>query len=159
MLKDNDIKFIADDMLGRLAKWLRILGYDIIYYRSINNKELMALANLENRTLLTRDTDITSSGKAHNCILIENDNYKEQLKQVLGLLSMRIQKQKIFSRCLICNESLKPINRNDVMGKVPPFVFETQDEFVACCKCSKIYWKGTHSSRVEEIIRKVFDSD
>lgn len=142
-------------MLGRLAKWLRILGYDVIYYRSIDDDELIQKANIEARILITRDLEIASSDKANYCILIVPDNYREQLKQLFRLLSLRVDRQMVFSRCLICNEHLKKTEKETVKGKVPPFVFESTEEFMLCSKCDKIYWRGTHSERIEKVISEL----
>jgi uncharacterized protein with PIN domain len=155
MLKERQIRFVADDMVGKLAKWLRILGHDVAYFRSIDNKELISIANSENRILLTRDTDIAESGKTRHCLFLESDNYVEQLRQVYRLLALKVDKELIFSRCLICNEKLKGIRKESVEGSVPPYVFETRDDFVICEKCNKVYWKGTHNERVEEILGKL----
>jgi len=153
MLNDEETKFIADDMVGKLSKWLRILGYDVVYYRSIEDKQLVSIANSEKRILLTRDTNIAESGKVWNCMLLESDNYMEQLRQIFRLLNLRFKEGKLFSRCLICGEMLKEISKEEVKGKVPPFVFDTQKRFVFCDKCNKIFWKGTHNDRVEETLR------
>jgi uncharacterized protein len=159
MLSSNEIKFIADDILGRLAKWLRIFGYDVVYYHFIEDKDLIQIAVTQERILLTRDTDIVSSILPCRFIFIESHEYGEQLVQVFRLLSLKPDKQKVFSRCLICNLTLNSILKENVKGKVPPFVFETQNEFVSCMKCNKIYWKGTHNSRVEQIIEKFITFD
>ncbi len=156
MLKNEETRFVADDMVGKLAKWLRILGHDVAYFHSIDDEELISIANSERRILLTRDTSIAESGRARRCIFLESDNYMEQLRQVFRLLALKVQKELIFSRCLICNEKLKEIGREHVEGNVPPFVFETRDEFVICEKCDKIYWKGTHNERVKETLHRLF---
>lgn len=158
MLNENEIRFIADDMLGRLAKWLRIFGFDVLYHRSINDNDLIEKANSTGRILLTRDTKIASSGGANRCILVIPDNYREQLKQLFRLLNLNIDRQCIFSRCLICNELLKTTDKENVKGKVPPFVFEKAGEFMRCEKCDKIYWRGTHIERVEKFISELAES-
>ena len=158
MLNKNKIKFIADDMLGRLGKWLRILGFDVLYSRSINNNDLISEANSTGRILLTRDTKIAFSEKAERCILIVSDNYREQLKQLFRLLDLEIDRQAIFSRCLICNELLKTTDKENVKGRVPPFVFETAGEFMKCEKCDKVYWRGTHIENIEKVISELAKS-
>jgi uncharacterized protein with PIN domain len=155
MLNQDEIRFAADDMVGRLAKWLRILGYDCTYHRTIDNEELVRIANAEQRILLTRDTGIVESGKALRCIFIESESYKEQLRQLFRLLPIAAGTGKTLSRCLICNETLKEIRKEEIRDKVPPFVFETQDRFLVCQKCSKVYWRGTHNARVEEALREL----
>jgi uncharacterized protein with PIN domain len=159
MLNNEDIKFAVDDMLGKLAKWLRILGFNVSYYRTIPDKDIITAANSENRVLLTRDTKLAASGEAQRCILIESGDYREQLRQVFKLLPLKAEKHKFFSRCLICNEVLISVAKDDVKGKVPPFIFKTQNEFVSCLKCAKIYWKGTHNNRIEEFLEKILNQD
>jgi uncharacterized protein with PIN domain len=155
MLNEDEIRFIADDMVGRLAKWLRILGYDCTYHRSIDDGELVRIANAERRILLTRDAGIAESGKAWRCIYIENESYREQLRQLFRLLPIGVRTGKTLSRCLICNETLKEIGKEEIRDKVPPFVLETQDRFLICQKCSKIYWRGTHNAQVEKALREL----
>ncbi len=155
MLKEEQIKFVADDMVGKLARWLRILGCDAAYFHSVDDKELISIANSEHRILLTRDESISESGEAWMCVFIESDDYLEQLRQVFRLFNLKVEKKSIFSRCLICNEKLKEISKEQIRGKVPPFVFKTRDEFVICENCNKIYWKGTHTERVEEVLKKL----
>ena len=140
--------FIADDQLGKLARWLRILGFDTLYFRHIDDTELIAKAAEEKRILLTRDTRIADDPGPANCILIQSDDWIEQMKQLIAQLKLKLTPKNLFSRCLLCNSPLQPIPKADVRERVPPFVFQTQQEFVHCPSCDKIYWQGTHVSHV-----------
>src|SRR5208283_2786437 len=100
-------RFIADVMLGSLARWLRILGFDTIYFRSIDDKELIKLGRQQDRTLLTRDTGIARRKKLQQIILIHSNNTADQLKEVLAALNiMNLTIPQISTRCPVCNGEL-----------------------------------------------------
>ncbi|NQT82521.1 Mut7-C RNAse domain-containing protein [bacterium] len=145
--------FLADDQLGKLARWLRILGFDTLYFREIEDRQLIRKAADDNRILLTRDTRIASHSGPANCIFVESDNWIDQLKQVIAQLKLKLTPDNLFSRCLLCNSALEPIPKADVKERVPPFVFQTQEEFVHCPSCDKIYWQGTHVSHVLDVLK------
>lgn len=143
-------RFVADDHLGKLARWLRILGFDTLYFQRILDFELIQKAATEKRILLTRDTRIAAEPGDAKCLFVENDNWIEQLKELVRKLKLDLRQANLFSRCLLCNTCLVPIPKADVEERVPPFVFQTQEEFVRCPTCERIYWKGTHVSHVLE---------
>ena len=134
-------------MLGKLAKWLRILGFDTLYYNEIDDDRLLAIAEKENRILLTRDTRIKRMKKA-GIIFIEDDHWREQLKQFLK--AFPVEKSDLFSRCLICNRELLEIKKEKVKEKVPPYVYQSQENFSCCPGCGKIYWSATHYERMRD---------
>jgi len=135
------VKFLADEMLGRLAKWLRILGYDTLYHQHLDDNELVRLARAEGRLILTRDTKLTRRrGVRH--LLIKSELVEEQLPQVLNDLGLVLDN--LFSRCVICNTPLKEMERSAAKEQVPPYVFRTQECFKLCPQCGRIYWRGTH---------------
>jgi len=150
--------FVADDQLGKLARWLRILGFDTLYFREIDDEELIRKAAEEKRLLLTRDTRIAADPGDANCIFIESDNWIEQLRQLVAQLKLKLSPQGLFSRCLLCNAPLHPIPKTEVKERVPPFVFKTQEEFVHCSSCDKIYWQGTHVAHVLDVLKPVFQT-
>lgn len=146
------MKFICDRMLGTLAKWLRIYGFDTYYADSeTDDDELLRIAKKENRTLITRDKELTYCGKRENLIVIELEttDLDEQLKLVLK--HVKIDKKTFLSRCTLCNTMINSIKKDEVKDKVPKKVFENNDKFWFCKKCDKIYWKGTH---YDEMIKK-----
>ena len=143
-------RFIVDRMLGRLAKWLRILGYDTLYWRGNDWRILMEKG--KDRILLTRTTKFSHGGNFQGVILVREDNPDLQLRSVIRELGLKIDEHRIFSRCLICNRQLEKIPKEEVEGKVPDFVFSTYSEFNSCPECSRIYWKGTHQENMRKKI-------
>ncbi len=146
-------RFIADDQLGKLARWMRIIGLDTLYSQEIEDRELIRAAVEEGRILLTRDTRIAAEPGEAKCLFIESDNWIEQLRQILSAYHLKVLPEKLFTRCLLCNSPLSPIGKDDVRERVPPFVFRTQEEFVRCPICDKIYWQGTHVNHVLEKLK------
>jgi len=142
-MSSEPLKFIADAMLGRLARWLRILGHDVVYDSSISDNDLIARAIREHRIILTMDRKLTERESAKNSLLIKSPSYKEQLKQVITHYNIDY-KSGIFTRCLVCNSLLASIEKEKIKDKVPPYVYSTQDEFDICQQCGRIYWSGTH---------------
>ncbi len=142
-MSSEPLKFIADAMLGRLARWLRILGCDVSYESSISDDYLIARAIHERRIILTMDRKLTERESAKNSLLIKSPSYKEQLKQVITHYNIDY-KSGIFTRCLVCNSLLERIEKEKIKDRVPPYVYSTQDEFDICLQCGRIYWSGTH---------------
>ena len=145
------MRLVADAMLGRLAKWLRVLGYDTLYWRG-DDAGLVRLALAENRLLLTRDTRLPSRLPPGRTLLIESDHYEEQLHQVAGRLGLPLQ---IGRRCLRCNHPLEPAAKAEVRGQVPEFVWDRHDRFARCPRCRRIYWEGTHYARMMATLERV----
>jgi len=142
----SEIRFIADVMVGRLARWLRVLGFDVAYSNAYEDDEIIRTAEQEKRVILTRDTGLAARRCDAECLLIQSGNYKEQIQQVLGTFDLR--QFSVFSRCLECNAALKDIDRESVFERVPPYVYLTQERFAICPSCSRIYWHGTHADRM-----------
>ncbi len=146
------MKFIADDMLGKLAKWLRIMGYDTVYHSSISDGELLQRGAMENRIILTRDTHLVARTSPDKLLLIRYDNIWEQLRQVVEELNLNVRGY-LMTRCSVCNCKVISVDKQSVEGKVPDYVFQTQSEFSRCPQCERIYWKGTHYQRMRQRLR------
>ncbi len=146
-------KFAVDSMLGTLAKWLRVMGYDASYFQSGEDGDLERIALRGGRILLTRDREIVQRG---NCpsILIRSDQLFQQLREVIEGLRLRWEGQ-AFTRCLVCNLPLVPIEKEKVKGLVPPWVYQNQGRFMTCAGCGRIYWPGTHWQRMAEKLREI----
>ncbi|GEM_PF-103004 len=145
------MRFVADAMLGRLAKWLRLLGYDTLYWRG-DDARLVRLVLAENRLLLTRDTHIPPRLPPHLTLLIVSDHYDEQLGQVVARFGVP---PRIGRLCLRCNLLLESAEKAGLQGKVPAFVWQTHERFARCPGCLRIYWEGTHYARMLETIERV----
>lgn len=142
-----EVKFIVDNNVGKLAKWLRIMGYDALFFTAKDDGEMVKIALSQDRIVLTKDTQVmkrwlvTSGGL--KAILIEGDNPKVQLRQVVDVLNLDCQFRP-FSLCLECNEKLVDRDRDEVRDLVPPYVFKAQSQYMQCPLCHRVYWRGTH---------------
>jgi uncharacterized protein with PIN domain len=140
-------------MLGRLAKWLRILGYDTLYPGQESDRRLAKVAAEQDRVLLTRDTDLALR-KGFRSLLIQSNLLSEQLAQAVRELSLTIT-NRTFTLCLICNRPLKEADRDEVHQRVPPYVLRTQPALFQCPECHKIYWPGTHLDHMQDELKKL----
>ncbi len=151
------IKFIVDNNVGKLAKWLRMIGYDALFFDGGNDANMIATALAEGRVILTRDTQImrrrvVTTGQLE-AILIKSDEPEPQMHQVMETLNLERQ-FKPFTICLECNQSLVERSKHQVKDLVPPYVFQTQSQFMQCPACHRIYWRGTHWQAMTEKLQK-----
>jgi uncharacterized protein len=140
-------RFIADVMLGRLAKWLRIAGFDVLYSNTFSDDELVRISNSEERVLLSRDTRLLVRKAVRKFIFLESQDLQMQIRQVFKTMHIAAFSSP-FTRCLTCNEKLQDTERESIRGMVPAFVYETQVHFKSCPACGKIFWAGTHRTSV-----------
>ncbi|HEX6768384.1 MAG TPA: Mut7-C RNAse domain-containing protein [Candidatus Binatia bacterium] len=152
-MSDNEIRFAADRMLGRLAKWLRILGCDVSYGRHLSGHGLIRAARADGRLILTRDRSLARKHPPP-FLFIESDDYVEQLRQVLRACDLR-PGTGLFSRCLVCNSQLQRRAKESVEKLVPPYVFATQERFSWCGRCRKLYWPATHQQKMLDALGKI----
>jgi uncharacterized protein with PIN domain len=139
-------KFIVDANAGKLARWLRMLGYDTLFVNDIDDDELVSIGLKEHRLIITKDTQVmlrraVTSGKV-KALLVTQDDPKAQFRQLVDTLKLNRGKQ--FTRCLECNALLVPRGRDEVEGLVPPYVFQTQTQYYQCPECQRVYWRATH---------------
>ena len=147
-------KFIADAHLGSLARYLRMLGFDVIYKSKFTNTEIIETALKETRTILTRDRELLKNNKITHGYWIRNEETEEQLKEVINRFDLKNDIRE-FTRCLECNNILELIEKEKIKDRLPSKVKQWQNEFRYCNHCDKIYWKGTHYDRMLYIIRKI----
>ncbi|MBN2240307.1 MAG: Mut7-C RNAse domain-containing protein [Dehalococcoidales bacterium] len=152
------MKFIIDHNVGKLVKWLRMLGYDTVFFTGPDDWDMVKTALNEDRVLLTKDTGVmkrgvVSSGRV-KALFIESIDAEEQVKQVIETFHLDYRSG-LFSRCMECNTLLEERSREQVTDRVPPYVRKTQEEYMECPSCLRIYWKGTHwqamNARLAEI--------
>lgn len=152
---DGCPKFVVDVMLGRLAKWLRIAGFDVLYSNQFSDDELIQISNREDRVLLSRDTRLLIRKPVNKFLFLESSDIHSQLKQVFA--SMPIPGiTALLSRCLSCNEVLVETARETVRDAVPAFVYKTQSHFKSCPGCGKIFWAGTHRNSAIQILKRLW---
>jgi uncharacterized protein with PIN domain len=140
-------KFVVDHNVGKLVRWLRLMGYDARFFRGGSDAELVAIALKEGRIIVTRDTRImqrrlVTKGKL-KALLIESDQPERQIRQLINSLHLDYRFNP-FSLCLECNQPLVERKKAELKELVPPYVFKTQEQFRQCPKCQRIYWRGTH---------------
>ncbi|MBM3305040.1 MAG: hypothetical protein FJY79_03715 [Candidatus Aminicenantes bacterium] len=143
------MEFIADCMLGRLAKWLKILGFDVLYFPKAEDKDLVEISRREKRVLLTRDTGLIEKTKRRaGRLFIESDDWREQVVQVLDEYGLW-DSVRPNSRCLDCNKPLKPLPKSRARNLVPPHILDTAPSFAMCPGCGRVFWPGTHYGDME----------
>jgi uncharacterized protein with PIN domain len=134
-------------MLGTLAKWLRILGYDTLFDPALTDHQLVRLARAEDRVLLTRDRELARR-RGVQSLLVASEQLDDQVHQVLVDLGLEFDRS--FSRCPVCNELLQAIDRDAARSRVPAYVAQIHDTFHHCPSCQRVYWRGSHWQRIAE---------
>ncbi len=153
---NNSIKFIADCHLGKLAKFLRLLGIDTLYFPHIEDDALIQLAKDENRTILTRDRCL-SQRKNVPAFFLEPKETQTQLKLLIALYKLQ-ENPFTLSRCIVCNTPLQVIDKEKVMDRLPEKVKKYFDYFEYCPTCDRIYWRGDHYRRMKRYLDQVLES-
>jgi uncharacterized protein len=153
-------KFACDRTLGRLAKWLRIFGYDTLYWNKIDDEKLIEICQAENRILLTRNTNLIKNIAKRNLkgefifYFIPENSVWNQLKNVVK--AFELSRENNLNLCSECNAQVIKVDKSEVEGHVPEYVFETQDVFTRCPNCGKYYWQGTHVTRMTNRLDEIF---
>lgn len=166
-------RFIADVMLGSLAKWLRIIGFDTLYCRTFDDREIARIGKQQQRIVLTRDTALARKKTHHSVILIRSQETFAQVKEVLDAVACARDKRTSQipgaaqgdmcfpdrPRCPRCNGQLIRVDKEELLDEVPEHVFLTSDSFLRCEACAKVFWEGSHKrmidKTVEEIMREI----
>jgi len=147
-------KFILDVHLGRLAKFMRMLGLDVLYKNDFTDNEIVKKSLDEKRTILTKDRDLLKRNDVTHAYWIRNEDLKNQLEEIINRFQLK-NNINIFSRCLVCNSLLRKIEKEKVFDRIPPKVKERQTEFSYCPECDKIYWKGTHYENMKKLLNEL----
>ncbi len=143
----NKVKFIADVMLGRLAKRMRLLGFDVYYDRTLDDNEIIRLSLEQDRVILTRDTGLAARPLASRNIFVKSDDVRKQLEQVLSAFPAN-EPAAPLTRCSECNAPLAVASKPDIRDSVPGYVYDKYNFFLKCPSCGRVYWRGTHVSRM-----------
>ena len=148
------MKLLADAMLGRLAKWLRILGYDTAYLADTDDFAVMRLARAEDRLVLTRDHALAGR-RGIRTVLIESERLEDQLRQVWDVIGTPPGPE--HARCPVCNQRLVEAPPELVADRVPPYVHRTHTRFSLCVTCDRLYWPGSHWQRIQDLVTGLRD--
>jgi uncharacterized protein with PIN domain len=143
-------RFVADHMLGSLARWLRIMGYDTVYDKSLDDPGIANLARAESRFILTRDRELA---KEPGAMMIEADDLDLQIKAIAEKYGLKFHDDLI--RCSACNGELADLDKAQAKESVPEGAFANNEKFWKCSKCGKVYWKGTHWRGIMDRFRRL----
>jgi uncharacterized protein with PIN domain len=147
-------RFLADAMLGRLARWLRLLGFDTAYEAELSDSDLVRRALEEERWILTRDRALPVEWRVSGIHVLRSEALADQLRDVVRAfrLASRVEP---FSRCGECNAPLAAASRAEVSGRVPPRVLATARELRRCPGCERVYWRGSHTARMKTVMDRI----
>ena len=148
--QDNSQKFVADHMLGSLARWLRMMGYDTVYDKTLDDGQLAALARAESRFILTRDKELA---KEPGALLVESDELEAQLSAVSQKYGLKFHEDRI--RCSSCNGGLIDLPKESAKDAVPEGAYAGNEKFWKCSGCGKVFWKGSHWLGIMERLKKL----
>ena len=140
-------KFISDVHLGRLTRYLRMIGLDVLYENDFEDEEIVRISVKEKRAILTKDRGILKRNEVTHGYWVRSTKVEEQVKEVLRRFDLQ-KEIKEFSRCIECNELLRPKKKETILNQLPPKVAQSQNEFYQCPSCKKNFWKGTHYQRM-----------
>jgi len=146
---------MCDDMLGTLAKWLRVAGVDCDYASGMTDEALLDIAR-GGRTVLTRDRELAARCGDRG-LYVESDDLERQMLQVMAAMPGLVEGSEPMSRCLVCNVEVVDAAPGEVKGRVPPGVLERTSEFWLCPRCGRVYWSGTHVADMERRLRRLVE--
>ena len=153
----EELRFTADLMLKRLAKYLRALGYDTLFDEQLSDAEMRDISIAENRILLTRDQDLFEQTSELHSLHVTSQHPLEQFAEVAAQYPVSFYESRFMSRCLECNSMLVEMNPEDVQEDVPPRVYERQDQFYKCMQCDQLFWHGDHVKRLRKKLLAVIE--
>ncbi|HPJ96995.1 MAG TPA: Mut7-C RNAse domain-containing protein [Syntrophales bacterium] len=148
------VHFITDHNLGKLAKWLRLFGFDTLYHVGKTNRDIWNRALAEKRIVLTRKKNLHYYNKDVETILITTEDLADQLGEVFKKLGQVVQEEHVLKICSDCNHLLQKVEKRAVADRVPAYILETQEVFYLCGRCTRIYWRGSHVERIEKILKR-----
>ncbi len=151
------LKFVADGMLGRLTRWLRMLGHDVKYSTTLGDSQLMAVARREKRVLLTRDLELykQATAKGVEVFYLQGLKGEEKLAEVAKRFNIHMEIDLAFSRCPKCNTKLRKTIKEKVQSKIEEKTLLHYDEFWKCPECGQIYWQGSHWNGIRRTLESV----
>ena len=153
-------KFIADNMLGKIAKYLRMLGYNTIFPPPPKTDVLIKLAQQEDRVVLTRSSQLKQIDLANQLIFyLKATHFEPQFRKIYNYFDLYFNPDRTFTRCLQCNTPLKTVKKNMIIDQIPPQVKSNFDHFKKCETCFKIYWQGSHTDRMLDQLRQILNID
>jgi uncharacterized protein with PIN domain len=144
------LRFLTDGMLGKLTRWLRMLGHNVKYAKDLDDRALIKIAKAEKRVLLTRDIELCqrATGEHAEAFLVEGKNEAERLTTLSKRFSLSLELHPEASRCPSCNALIEPVEKDKISARIPPATRASYTEFWECPLCGKVYWQGAHWKRI-----------
>ncbi|MGE5430781.1 MAG: Mut7-C RNAse domain-containing protein [Syntrophomonadaceae bacterium] len=147
-------KFVLDVHLGKLARYMRMLGLDTLYDNNYSKDDLVNISLEKRRTILTRDRNILKRNDVTHAYWVRSEDALDQAREVIERFHLESE-LKEFSRCMECNGVLESVIKEDILDGLPPKVEKSQTEFYRCPECLRVYWKGTHYEKMQHLINKI----
>jgi uncharacterized protein with PIN domain len=149
------MRFICDDNLGKLTRYLRILGFDTLFYSTISDPDLLRIAALEERLLFTRNHNLSAKIHPFGIQIIDHDDPLEQLKIVVTSLDLQIYPANLFDRCSRCNARCVQVDKSQITDEVFPYILKSHDNIKQCPTCKRYYWKGSHYKNILDTLKNI----
>ncbi|MEM1507176.1 MAG: Mut7-C RNAse domain-containing protein [Candidatus Bathyarchaeia archaeon] len=148
------MEIAVDGMLGKLARWLRMLGFDTKYFNNMSDDEILRIASEENRIILTRDYQFFKKANAHGvrAVFVEGKTHVERLANLSKHLGIRLEIDLEKSRCPKCNAGIRRVSKEEIKDKIPTSTYKIYDEFWICGECGQVYWKGSHWKKINNTL-------
>jgi len=152
----NIVKFLTDGMLGKLTRWLRMLGHDVEYSKSLDDDQLIAVAKDEGRVLLTRDLKLyqRATSRGTDTFLVEGKTEDKKLAELAKRFNLKLEIDVAISYCPKCNARIKFVSKEEVSDSVPKTTYLYYNDFWKCLKCGQIYWRGAHWKRIDATLKE-----
>lgn len=150
-------RFLADAMLGKLARWLRLLGFDCAWPGEIGDGDLVRLGVEQQRVLLTRDRALPEEWRVEGILVLRAETSFDQVVEVLQAFELA-GSVRLFTRCSECNVPLDEVPREGVASRVPPRVLASQLSYRECSACRRVYWEGSHTERMRRVAEQILDA-
>jgi uncharacterized protein with PIN domain len=149
------LKFVIDGMLGKLARWLRMMGHDVKYSNNMDDSELLTIAKKQQRILLTRDFELYQHAVAKevDAFYVQGQTEEQRLAELAKRFGISLEIDMATSRCPKCNTQVKPVSKEEVASRVEKSTFEHYTEFWECPKCGQVYWQGAHWTKIRETLK------
>jgi hypothetical protein len=159
------MRFLLDGMLGKLARWLRMLGYESVYLNDSSDRDLLSIAKRDSLILLTSDEELyrTAATKGIKTSLVQGRTEPERLASLAEHYNLRLEIDTAISKCPLCGFPIREVSKDAVEASVPPTTFKVYRSFWLCTnpKCAKVYWQGSHWKKIEQTLesaRKILDA-
>ena len=150
----RDIRFVVDANLGRLARYLRLIGFDTLYRNDYDDAEVATISAAENRILLTRDRTLLRRGIIRHGYFVRADKPLEQLREVVMRFDLA-DRIRPFARCIRCNGTLERVEKEKIVERLEPKTKRYYSDFLICRDCGQIYWRGSHYRRAMAMVETI----